>query len=646
MKRLIVLFLLLSLLSGCSAPALPEESAAPETASPSAAELSTSAPVTESSAPETTEVPTETEPPEPEYSLLDTAEALGEGMYLTDCPGLRDIFYADFYPFCGDLLAVWTSYDEQTEDTAFCLRRISLADGSAVAETSFPDWEFDPPLIYGDRIALCNRQKGLVCILNKSLETETDYRLNPDDGLWYVGSDLHTLYDVRDSICIVAADMETGTERELFRDAGQLYYMNKTDRGLFFTFTDPETQLTDGGFLDFYTGQVQILPGSFSFSRISLAGEYWLGNVKEDYSIFCFGRGKDIRLCRDENQTFIILEDGRIQGGGYGELRLYEGDGRFYSSCHPYNGDLCYLSNSILPCEAYGGYLFFRFQDLQPARLILWQPEPADGEALTLFTPEEWEQAREEQLSAPALYDRAKALSERFGVNIHISEECPTEFTDFSCERVTDSSMISSGLDVLENALSVYPENFFPQLAYDTYRTTDIFLMGTLTADESMGENASYAGFSNSCDGRNNIVMDIGLVNEGSYHHEISHIIDQRLAWDRKLRPEALYSEEGWSALNPPGFFYTESYADYWDDENSGTADGWFIDDYSRISATEDRARIFEYAADGWEGIFMGAPGLQAKLDYYCRCIRDAFDTGGWPEELPWETTLRLAAAE
>ena len=640
MKRTIfVLFLVISmlaaLLAGCAAPEKP----ATEPVTESTAAVST--------VPETTEA--ETEPPEPVYSLLENAQPLGEGMYLTDCPGLDGILYADCYPFCGDLLLVWSEYDENSELPSYGLRRVRLSDGETEAEIIFPDWEYDPPQIYGDRIALCGRDKGKVLLLDEDLQVTDTFLHTPDDGLWYVGSDLSTLYDVKDSTCILAVDLPTGEEQELFRDAGRLFYMNKTDRGLFFTCADPETQLTEAGFLDFYTGTVQILPGAEQFSRISLAGEYWLGNVARDYSIFCFGRGEeDIRLCRDKEQSFTALSDGRIQGGGYGEILLYDEDGKFLSSCHPFEDDRYYLSNSIQPCEAYGGYLFFRFQNdgQSPAQLILWVPEAGQGENLTFLTPEEWEEQRGDYLSDPALYDRAAALSEKYGVRILISEQCPTDFSDFVCEPMTDSVQISYGLDVLENALSIYPENFFSQLAYDTYRTTEICLVGPLTCDSSKGDGAVYAGFSNSSDGQNNIVMDVNLVDESSYHHEISHILDQRLAWDSQLRPEALYSEEGWNALNPEGFSYTESYADYWEEEELPPSDGYFIDAYARISATEDRARVFEYAASGRDDMFRDAPGLQAKLSYYCRCIRDVFDTDGWPEQTAWEMTLALCSQD
>jgi len=34
---------------------------------------------------------------------------------------------------------------------------------------------------------------------------------------------------------------------------------------------------------------------------------------------------------------------------------------------------------------------------------------------------------------------------------------------------------------------------------------------------------------------------------------------------------------------------------------------------------------------------FEDAAVLLEKLDYYCRCIRDAFDTTDWPETVLWE---------
>ena len=68
-----------------------------------------------------------------------------------------------------------------------------------------------------------------------------------------------------------------------------------------------------------------------------------------------------------------------------------------------------------------------------------------------------------------------------------------------------------------------------------------------------------------------------------------------------------------------------------------------FVDSYSTIKPTEDRARVLEYAmAEFGYYTFEDADILLKKLDYYCRCIRDAFDTAGWEEPLPWEQYLYL----
>ena len=67
----------------------------------------------------------------------------------------------------------------------------------------------------------------------------------------------------------------------------------------------------------------------------------------------------------------------------------------------------------------------------------------------------------------------------------------------------------------------------------------------------------------------------------------------------------------------------------------------YFVDSYSTINPTEDRARVMEYSmSDYGAWTFEDAAGLAQKLDFYCRCIRQAFDTTGWPEVVRWEQYL------
>ena len=134
------------------------------------------------------------------------------------------------------------------------------------------------------------------------------------------------------------------------------------------------------------------------------------------------------------------------------------------------------------------------------------------------------------------------------------------------------------------------------------------------------------------------MVIDIEASTTETYYHEFSHIIDSYLEWESLEREDALFSEETWNSLNPKwfdGYSYDYGYEIYLDDYT------YFVDSYATISPTEDRARVLEYAmADFGRWTFEDAKGLRKKLDYYCRCIRDAFDTTGWPEVLPWEQYL------
>lgn len=67
---------------------------------------------------------------------------------------------------------------------------------------------------------------------------------------------------------------------------------------------------------------------------------------------------------------------------------------------------------------------------------------------------------------------------------------------------------------------------------------------------------------------------------------------------------------------------------------------GYFDSDYSMTYPTEDRATRF-VAAMTQAPLLEESPGMQKKLDYYAQCIRDCFDTEGWPEVVHWELVLK-----
>ena len=290
--------------------------------------------------------------------------------------------------------------------------------------------------------------------------------------------------------------------------------------------------------------------------------------------------------------------------------------------------------------EKLSGYLLLVNDGEGGNRLLFWDiGANTDGEDLQTQSLTDLRAVPGGTSADTSLYERAQELSDRFGVEIRIADQCGTEFTNFSCYQVSDYGAVSAGLDILESALSVFPEGFFRQLIYGHIDRVQFQLVGGLTATNGFGGDMGYAAFTDANGSVCRIVLDIYSINTNSVWHELSHAIDRRLAWDAMYRDVALFSEERWLALNPEGFAYSEEYGALRDDIRPEWY-SYFVDDYAMTNATEDRARIFEIAVENSGMLFLDAPGRIAKLQYYCDCIRDCFDTTLWPETVAWEAPL------
>ena len=126
-------------------------------------------------------------------------------------------------------------------------------------------------------------------------------------------------------------------------------------------------------------------------------------------------------------------------------------------------------------------------------------------------------------------------------------------------------------------------------------------------------------------------------------NHELSHMIDRRLAFRQSYVEDALFSEEAWAALNPDDFAYLNTYDGYMDSEAYKAYPSYFIDSYGTTFATEDRAELFGTAMSDYlnsfkeDSIFENGTPTAEKYRFYCDCIRDGFDTTGWDSTMPWE---------
>ena len=196
-------------------------------------------------------------------------------------------------------------------------------------------------------------------------------------------------------------------------------------------------------------------------------------------------------------------------------------------------------------------------------------------------------------------------------------------------------------LDVLEAALSAYPDGFFPQLLYGPVGKIQIEIVGGLTPKADAGVGATAAGFTQQLGDHNLMALDGWTLDDSTIFHEFSHMIDARLRWDADLRENALFSEERWLKLQPEGFEYAYSYEDIPESVTRYYASGYFAADYACTFPTEDRATLMAAAMTNATYEFDTQPGLRPKMDYYSRCIRDCFDTAGWPAQTAWERILQ-----
>ena len=242
--------------------------------------------------------------------------------------------------------------------------------------------------------------------------------------------------------------------------------------------------------------------------------------------------------------------------------------------------------------------------------------------------------------------ERVAQLSQRFGVDIRIPQQSDLAYSHYDAYALTDRTFIRQALDALEENLGLYPEGFFRQLAYGTIEIVRIELVAGLAVKEGvMLDTGSVDGFAQNKGDHYLIVLNGYFADPEILFHEISHLIDGRLNWDAGNRTDALFSEQEWLALQPEGFAYAMSYVEIPETLLSYLETDYFLTNYALTFPTEDRAKLMQSAMAGNAGDFAPESGRRAKLQYYAACIRDSFDTTGWPETTVWEQVLKSTAS-
>ena len=247
----------------------------------------------------------------------------------------------------------------------------------------------------------------------------------------------------------------------------------------------------------------------------------------------------------------------------------------------------------------------------------------------------------------------ATRLEQKYGISIYLGPEVPKKIDYYKIKQTLKVKTLSDALNALEQVLACFPDDFFKQLDYGGTKGLRIYLSGNITAENSDMIN-DPSGFVNIINNYNVMVLNCSYSWDFSYTvgHEISHLIDQRLAFIHTYNDKSEFSEEKWNSFNPDSFSYDDTYANYNPDDSSNHISGYFIDSYGMTFATEDRSEIFGTAIDDYiNGIYDDArftddSPIRNKLDYYSRCIRDGFNTKSWPDTMAWETVLTAPNAQ
>lgn len=587
--------------------------------------------------------------PEREYTLLDSAVPIGTNgnLFYISNEIIENTDEAKIYAFCDDLLVSSYIFDEMLLPQVIHLRRISLADGKLIDEANIPCGGNVNVQVFNNAVSVTDPVGGKVTVLNDRLiETEVYTFESSDNYQSYFSNDTKKLYCFNEN-GVYSFDLLSKEATSMLSDAAEISICGIYDDYAVFTYIDLESRMCRGASLNLKSGRLEKspIPGELWFDSYR-SGENWIlrGVLTDGDYILHTPNGNKVLLRNENYNDLLFVSRNRLLTVDLSgkNIDLYALDGSFISNCAlPKNGGYYTLRNMVWN-EHWNGFFFIEYESDNESsgnigRLLFWDlRKECRGAALQLQNVQENTVSGGKSADFK-LYERAANISEQYGVDIRFADLCQLDYGEFTADEANDFKSVSEALDNLENALERYPKGFFKQLSYGNVSSTHIELVTNLI---SPAEMPNTVAFSREEGDHSLIVMDISTAAEWEFYHEVSHIIDKRLEWDARLRSEALYSNDGWLALQPEGFEYTYSYTDIPDNISEFDYTEYFARDYAMISPTEDRATMMEAAMSGYFDTEKGSP-LWNKLDYHSRCIRDCFDTTGWPEVTAWEEALQ-----
>ena len=219
--------------------------------------------------------------------------------------------------------------------------------------------------------------------------------------------------------------------------------------------------------------------------------------------------------------------------------------------------------------------------------------------------------------------DKIAYYQDTYGVTINIYD--PSSLSgNYNIKAVSNYNDIIDALEELERYFIVFNKEFFQRFSDYGMSGLEIYFASSITpVGQSEFTNADVVGLYVPKNNKYNIVI---CLNSGENittiaYHETIHAIEDYLS-------SIGFTFANWNNLNPSGFTYSNVYytnQDFPDTVGNNKYNNqiYFVDNYARSNALEDRARTFEYICNGED--FSEYPHLNAKVNYIKKVLLQYF---------------------
>ena len=205
-------------------------------------------------------------------------------------------------------------------------------------------------------------------------------------------------------------------------------------------------------------------------------------------------------------------------------------------------------------------------------------------------------------------------IEKKYGIKVKYGVQTNNYFIgDLKVISISDDENIRRGLQELENALALYPIDFFKEFNKLGFNLNVLLIQKY--------DSANVTGITELYDDVVNISISMDYPFNESFHHEVYHYIEHFI--EKKGGKFSI-----WNTFNPSNFIYGDIDSNLSFNQTL-MPDAFFVNNYAQSSADEDRASTFEYmTADSKYVCYNSRKYPIWKKSYYMSLMIDTyFDT-------------------